>query len=139
MFINIKPKQGLGMRYEVSAEWTEKARAIARQLGFLHIPAERVHCILSRGSKTRRTIARIHGLPKAIQLGAGLQPVYVIELILEKFGRQSGEEQVKTIIHELMHIPHNFGGGFRNHRQHVNHQQVEETYRRYVQSKTENP
>ncbi len=120
------------MKYEFSAEWTEKARAVARDLGFGHVLAERVHCIRSAGSKTRRTIARIHGLPKALQVGTDLQPFYVIELIAEKFDRQAPEEKVKTIIHELMHIPHNFGGGFRHHKDYVTHRQVEEMYQRYA-------
>ncbi len=123
------------MRYAFSQEWTEQARAIARELGFTHVSPERISCIVSQGSKSRRTIARIHGLPKALQIGAGIEPLYVIELMAEKFGRQSPEDKTKTLIHELMHIPHNFGGGFRNHRQYVTHHQVDEMYRRYVNLK----
>ena len=105
---------------------------MAQELGFAHIVSGRVYCILSQGSKTKRTIARIHGLPKALQVGAGLSPLYVIELVSEKFLRQSPEDRLRTLIHELMHVPHNFGGGFRHHKHYVSHRQVEEMYQQYV-------
>ena len=40
--------------------------------------------------------------------------MYTIEF-LEKFDKLNKEEQDKVIIHELMHIPKTFGGGFRQH------------------------
>ena len=118
------------MRYEQSPELTDKAREIAKSLGFTHIPPERILCIRSSGTKTRGVIARIHGLGKVMQLGMGCQPFYVIELISERFDKQSQEDQAKTLIHELLHIPHGFGGGFRHHAPYVNKNTVEEAYRK---------
>ena len=57
---------------------------------------------------------------------------YVIELMSEKFDSQSHEDQVKTIIHELLHIPHNFGGGFRHHKPYVNKREVEAAYKKLL-------
>lgn len=117
------------MRYSFSVPWTEKAREIAQLLGFEHICLERIACVESRGTKTRRVIARIHTLGKVMQLGTQQKPFYVIELITERFGRQSWEDKVKTIIHELLHIPKGFGGGFRHHRPHVNMATVEKAFK----------
>jgi len=116
------------LKYTYSQEFTERAHSLCDKLCFKHIDKERVSVIISTGSKTRRTIARIHAMGKAMQLGLKQKPAYVIELISEKFFKQSEEEQTKTLIHELMHIPHSFGGGFRHHKPYVNRKTVEEEY-----------
>ena len=109
-----------------------KAKEIAATLGYSHIMHDKISVIRSRGSKTRRTIARIHGLGKVMMLGMGMKKsFYVIELISEKFDPRSEEEQIETIIHELMHIPHTFGGGFRNHKLYVTGHQVRKEFERY--------
>lgn len=117
------------MKYAYSSEWTEKTHELIGLLGFRHIPLERVCCIKSQGTKTRRTIARIHGLDKVMQLGMQTNAFYVIELISEKFDRQRDEDKIKTVIHELLHIPGNFGGGFKQHN-YVNQEIVERHFAR---------
>lgn len=119
------------MRYEYSLEWTEKARNISGVLGYSHICPERIACIISQGTKTRRTVARIHTLAKSMQMGMQSKSFYTIELIHEKFSGQSEEDKTRTIIHELMHIPKSFGGGFRHHKNYVTHIKVEDEYKRY--------
>jgi predicted metallopeptidase len=42
----------------------------------------------------------------------------------------SSEDQEKTLVHELMHIPGGFGGGFRPHKGYVERKMVEEVYRK---------
>ncbi|MCX6799241.1 MAG: putative metallopeptidase [Candidatus Diapherotrites archaeon] len=118
------------MRYSTAPDLTERARKIAGALGFSHIPRDRIACVRSRGTKTRGVIARIHGLGKVVQLGMNCEPFYVIELISERFEKQSPEDQVKTLIHELLHIPHGFGGGFRHHAPYVNRAIVEEAFKK---------
>ena len=120
------------MKYAFSEEWTLKAKELIVTLELAHIDAERVSCIKSYGTKTRRKIARIHGLGKAVQLGMKTRPFYVIELLSEKFDSQSAEEQTKTLIHELLHIPAGFGGGFRHHKPYVNTRTVEEQWRKLL-------
>ena len=119
------------MKYLYSPEWTRRARTMVQELQFDHIPPERIACFYSRGSKSRRTIARIHTMPKIIQLGIQQPPFYAIELVSERFERQSEEEKLKTIIHELMHIPRSFNGGFRQHNPYVTHHNVEAVYRKW--------
>jgi predicted metallopeptidase len=119
------------MKYEIAWKETRKLREIIEVLGFTHINPDRVVCVKSFGSKTRRTIARIHGLPKVLQLGMQLKPFYVIELISERFFKESPENQTRTLIHELMHIPHNFGGGFRKHKPFVTSKKVEQVFNEF--------
>ena len=116
------------MRYLFSEKWTALSRDIAESLDFRHICLDRIACVESRGSKTKRVIARIHTLGKVMQLGMEQKPFYVIELVTEQFDRQSREDQIRTIVHELLHIPHGFGGGFRHHKPYVNKKTVEESF-----------
>ncbi len=118
------------MRYSFSIHWTLKARDIAEQLGFKHIDLERIACVESAGTKTRNVIARIHTLGKVMQLGMQQRPYYVIELLEEQFNKQSKEDKIKTIIHELLHIPHSFGGGFRHHRPYVTQRTVDRQFKK---------
>ncbi len=120
------------MRYTFSTSWTAKSRKIAKAIEFDHICLERIACVESNGTKTRRVIARIHTLGKVMQLGMQQKPFYVIELISEQFNRQSQQDQIKTIIHELMHIPHGFGGGFRHHKPYVNKKTVEKEFKKLL-------
>lgn len=117
------------MKYRYSPEWTKKAREIAVLLEMNHIPLDRISVIESSGSKSRRTVARIHGLAKVMKLGMQQEKsFYTIELISELFHKQPDHEKIKTIIHELLHIPENFGGGFRHHKPYVNHRTIDAAY-----------
>lgn len=103
------------MIYELAPDIDKLAFDIVGKLGLYHIRLNRVAFIRSRGSKARRTLARIHGLPRIMQIALGTRAHYAIEVISENFDRLSEEEKIKTLIHELMHVPKSFGGGFRSH------------------------
>ena len=45
-----------------------------------------------------------------MQKAMNVQAFYALEFISERFDRLDKEEQIKVIIHELMHIPATFGG-----------------------------
>lgn len=122
------------MRYGFSPHWTRKAREIAELLEFQHIVLERIACVESKGTKTKRVIARIHTLGKVMQLGMQQKPFYVIELISERFNKQSNEDKAKTIVHELLHIPHGFGGGFRHHKPYVNYKTVDTAFKKLLEA-----
>jgi predicted metallopeptidase len=107
---------------------------IVELLRFEHVNLDNIHCVRSRGSQAKRTIARIHGRSRIWQ-AVGLEPAYVIEIIAERFDRLSPEDQDRTLIHELLHIPHGFKGGFRHHRGYVNDETVETWYKRYCEKK----
>jgi predicted metallopeptidase len=102
------------MKYEEAPDLQKIADDISKTL-FPHVVIERVKCFRSYGSSTRGTIARCHALGKVMQLAIGVQAYYALEFLTARFDKLSKEEQIKTIIHELMHIPQTFGGGFRHH------------------------
>lgn len=118
------------MIYVPAPDLQRQMEDIVTRLGMDHIDVTRVSCIRSRGSRTKRTIARVHGVDKAIQMGLGIKAHYVIEF-LELFEKCSEQEKTETIIHELLHIPKNFGGGFRHH-DYVQNRRVKELYKRYI-------
>jgi len=102
------------MKYEYAPDLKERVIEIVEVLGMSHIDLNRVECLRSFGSSTRRTIARCHALGKMMQHAMKTKAFYAIEF-LEPFDKMSWKEQDKVIIHELMHIPKSFGGGFRHH------------------------
>ncbi len=116
------------MRYTRSPELEASLRQLAQQAGLEHIDFSRTACVVSQGSKSRRTLARCHALPKIMQDALQLEAHYVIEIISENFFRLSPDGQVKTLLHELMHIPKGFGGGFRFH-DHVSNKNVDKLFR----------
>lgn len=102
------------MKYEEAPDLKERMDDIVRSLGMDHIDLDRVGCLRSYGSSTKRTIARVHALGKVMQKAMKTPAFYTIEF-LEKFNKLPKNEQDKVIIHELMHVPKTFGGGFRQH------------------------
>ena len=102
------------MKYEFAEDIQNKATEISGIL-FPHIRMENVKCFRSLGTCSRGTIARCHGMPKVMQKALGIKAVYVLEFLSERFDKMNEEEKTKVIIHELMHIPKSFGGGFIHH------------------------
>ena len=122
------------MKYERAPDLKEKIKDLVETLEMKHVELDKIECFRSYGSNSRRIIARCHGLPKVMQLGMKTSPFYVIEVINERFGKMSEEEQNKVLLHELLHIPKTFGGGFRQH-DYVNRRTVERLYKEYKRLK----
>ena len=80
-----------------------------------HVKIDQIHCIRSFDAKTR-AIERIWGMAKLFSEVAGLKPTYIIEVNAKRFDKQSEREKIKTLIHELMHIPKTFSGALLSHR-----------------------
>ena len=102
------------MKYDYATDLKQRMIEIVKILNMEHIDTDRVECLRSRGSSTKRTIARCHTIGKLMQKAMKTKAFYAIEF-LEPFEKMSKEEQDKVIIHELLHIPKTFGGGFRQH------------------------
>ena len=112
------------------------ADEIVETLGLYYVVPQFVHCVRSRGSASRRTIARIHGFGKIWQETLHLPASYVIEVISERYDKLSEEDKEKTIIHELLHIPAGFAGGFRPHKGYIDCKTVDDMYRAFKEQQT---
>jgi predicted metallopeptidase len=105
------------------------ARLVARG-SFGHVSPRLITAVRGRRSSSR-ALARIWSLPRVWQMVLGVPPQYVIEVLEEKFAKLSPEEQEKTLLHELLHIPKTFSGALLPHRRgkfRLNRQVVEKIY-----------
>ena len=107
-------------------------------LGFFHVVPQFVYCYRSRGSESRRTVARIHGLGRIWQEALRRPAAYVIEVISEQYDELSDEEKEKTLIHELLHIPKGFSGGFRPHKGYIDKKRIDRLHEMLLKRKSLN-
>ena len=115
------------IKYDQAPDIEQQAKTIAQRLDITH-DFSRVVFIRSNGSKSTRTLARCHALPRIMQKALNTRAHYVIEVIGENYDTLSEEEKIRTLIHELLHIPKSFGGGFRHH-SYVNKRTIDKMYR----------
>jgi predicted metallopeptidase len=123
------------MRYVFAPDLQIKAEKVSKTL-FPHVKIERIKCLRSYGTSTRGTVARCHALGKLMQAAMGTKAFYALEFLSERFDKMSEEDQLKVIIHELMHIPHTFGGGFQHH-DYVTEKNVNQCYKEYKRREDE--
>ena len=123
------------IEYSDAPDVKQLADEIAHSLGLFHVVPQFVFCVRSTGSASKRIIARIHGLGRIWQETLNLAPSYVIEVISEKYDKLTVEDKEKTVIHELLHIPKGFAGGFRPHKGYINHEVVENLHRAFRKQK----
>ncbi len=123
------------MRYEPAPDVAEMAFSIIDSLEMRWIKKDRLFFVRSHGSQSRSIIARCHSMGR-VWKAAGIPVMYLIEVVSERYDRLPEEEKVKTIIHELLHIPKSFGGGFRHH-DYVSDSRVEMLYRKFVERRTD--
>ncbi len=125
------------IEYYDAPDIEQRISEIIDLLKFDHVRPKNVLCVRSRGSQAKRTLARIHGLGKIWQIAMGIEPTYIIEVISEQFDKLSIAGQDRTLVHELLHIPQGFRGGFRHHRDHVTRENVDLWFRRFQEKKRE--
>jgi len=107
---------------------------IIEKLGLTHIPKNRVYCYRSHGSKARNVIARVHSLPRIWQQALSEPVYYAVEVLADQFDSLPLDEKEKALIHELLHIPKSFGGGFRHHKNWVTRRRVEALHAKLKES-----
>lgn len=103
------------MKYDLAPEIKQQISILVEELHMEHVQIDQIYCIRSFDAKTR-AIARIWGMAKLFSEVAGIKPTYIIEVNAKRFDKQSEREKIKTLIHELMHIPKTFSGALLSHR-----------------------
>ena len=103
------------MKYSLAPEIHKQIALLIKELNFGHINPDNIHCIRSHDAKTR-AVARIWGMSRLFKEVVGIQPHYIIEVIGRRFDKLNEREKMKTLIHELMHIPKTFSGALLPHR-----------------------
>jgi predicted metallopeptidase len=103
------------MHYQIAKDIKEKVDQLINQLKMEHIDEKRIYCIRSFDAKTR-AIARIWGMSRLFNEVCGIKPCYIIEVNAKRFDKLSQRDQIKTLIHELLHIPKTFSGALLSHR-----------------------
>ena len=119
------------MKYKKAPEIKKTVVQLATRLGMKHIKKNNIHCIRSFDAKTR-AYARIWGMAKLFKEVVGLEPHYIIEVNSRRFDKLSERDKIKTLIHELMHIPKTFSGALLSHRgpyHEINDREVEKILR----------
>ena len=118
------------LKYENAGDIKQLVDEIIARLDLYYIVPQSVFCFRSTGSKARQTIARVYGLGRIWQEALLLPPAYAIEVISERFDKLSQKEKEEVLIHELLHIPKGFSGGFRPHKGYIDQKRISELYRR---------
>lgn len=119
------------MKYDLAPDVKKRIDALIEVLEFTHIIPKQIYCIRSVDAKTR-AYARIWGMAKVFSEVAGIPPTYIIEVNAKKFDRLSDRDQLKTLVHELMHIPRTFSGALLSHKgpyHRINDREVEKILR----------
>jgi predicted metallopeptidase len=119
------------MQYKLAPEIKRQVRVLIKELKFTHVKPNQIWCIRSFDAKTR-AYARIWGMSRLFHEVAGLPPTYIIEVINQHFEKLSERDKLKTLIHELMHIPKTFSGALLSHRgphHRINDREVEKIIR----------
>lgn len=124
------------MKFDVALDIQEQVYKILNVLEgvyFSHIVADNIICMRSIDSKAR-AYARIWSLPRIWQAGLGVEPHYIIEVLSQFFDKQGDEDKIRTLIHELLHIPKTFSGALVPHKcfnKKIDKKSVEVIYKEY--------
>ncbi len=91
----------------------EGVRRIISYLGVKYIRPNNIRVV--RSYSDAKVYARIWGICKVVQVGLGIEPTYVIEIVDNRFKELNCRDKIDVILHELAHIPRTFSGYVRQH------------------------
>lgn len=116
----------LGRKKLVKLDWQDAPEIkkdiehILATIDMSHVKIENIFCYRTYGS-TSRSYARIWSFPKIFQHALQIEPSYVIEVLSKYYDKLNRDEQIKVLIHELLHIPKNFSGALLPHKTRSRH------------------
>lgn len=123
------------MEWEDALDVTTDLNDILCKIDMPYVDQKRIVCFRSYGSSSRAR-ARIWSFPRIWQQALKLPAHYVIEVLSEKYDKLSRDDQIKVLIHELLHIPSNFSGSLRPHKMNkwrLDHRLVDKYFKQYIQ------
>ena len=113
-------KKSAQLSWERAPEIKKALRGVLQILDLPYVKLSRIYCYRSHGSSSR-SYARIWAFPKIFQDALDLEPAYVIEVLAKYYDKLPHDEQMKVLIHELLHIPKNFSGALLPHKTNGRH------------------
>lgn len=118
----MKRKKSEKLEWEKAPEIKKALKTILATIDLPHVKISRIYTYRSFGS-TSKSYARIWSFPKIFQDALSLEPAYVVEVLAKYYDKLPYDEQMKVLIHELLHIPKNFSGALLPHK--TSHRQLE--------------
>ena len=118
----------MAVTYYNASDIEKQVREVIFKLGMKHIQSGKILCLRSHGSRSKKSFARTYKLSDAQRTQMGVKSQYVIEVISENFDALAKAAKIKTIIHELLHIPKKVRDNFKCHGQ-VSRAEVEKLYK----------
>ncbi len=88
---------------------------IVEKFNWNYLNTEQIRCVFSKNSSAKRVLGRIWSTPKIFSEVFETKPLYIIELLENRYTRLSEKDKIKVLIHELLHIPKTFSGALSPH------------------------
>ena len=126
------------MDFESAPDIQERVVEIIRKLELKHVRPENIICMRSYNSKAK-AYARIWSLPRIWQKALGVEAHYILEVLSHYFDKRSKDDQDRTLIHELMHVPKTFSGALVPHKcfeKRIDPRSVEVLFRKLKEQKS---
>jgi predicted metallopeptidase len=110
----MKRKKQANLDWKYASDIKKRTLHLIKSLKMDWININKIYFLRSNNSKAKAH-ARIWGLSRVWQMVLKQKPVYIIEVLSEKFDNLTEVEKNKVLLHELTHIPKNFSGSLLPH------------------------
>jgi predicted metallopeptidase len=105
----------MNLKFKRAYEEEALVKDIVEKFNWNYLNTEQIRCVFSKNSSARRVLGRIWSTPRIFSEVFETKPLYVIELLENRYTRLSERDKIKVLIHELLHIPKTFSGALSPH------------------------